>query len=404
MGKLTIIKTAGGLGRRAPDEDNVSALVTTGVVATGYALNDIAIFFSVDDAIDLGIDAAFDAANDLHVFEDINEFFRMSPSGELHFLMADQITEDLTTLADKANEFAKKVLREGEGRIKQIAITRSPIAAYVPVLAGGLDDDVTSAIPKAQELYDEEEPLQRPAQFIIEGRSFNGTVGAADDLRANDAKNVSVVIAADPVVSASAAIHAGYAAAGTCLGVISSASVEENIGHVEKFNLLDAANQKWLEAGTSANVNISTFEASLDALADKGYIFARKYPTNSGVFFNDSPTNIVATSDFAFIESNRTIDKAGTNVFEAVLPKVNGTLLIDPVSGKLARETVAEIEDLASEGLDTMLTDGEISGFSVFVDPDQDVLQTSKLLIKIKIVVLGIAREITVEIGLALNL
>jgi hypothetical protein len=47
---------------------------------------------------------------------------------------------------------------------------------------------------------------------------------------------------------------------------------------------------------------------------------------------------------------------------------------------------------------------GEISEFSVFVDPDQDVLTDSVLKIQVKIIPRGVARYIVVNIGYAVSI
>ena len=51
-----------------------------------------------------------------------------------------------------------------------------------------------------------------------------------------------------------------------------------------------------------------------------------------------------------------------------------------------------------------MESDGELSGFSVTIDPNQDVLSSSEIKISIKIVPKGIARNILVTMGFALQI
>ena len=50
-----------------------------------------------------------------------------------------------------------------------------------------------------------------------------------------------------------------------------------------------------------------------------------------------------------------------------------------------------------------MERDGELSGFKIFINPDQDVLSSSRLQVTMKIVPVGVLREIVVNIGFALN-
>ena len=43
-----------------------------------------------------------------------------------------------------------------------------------------------------------------------------------------------------------------------------------------------------------------------------------------GTFWNDSYTCILQNSDYAYIENNRTIDKAVRNLYVTYLPDLNG--------------------------------------------------------------------------------
>ncbi len=151
------------------------------------------------------------------------------------------------------------------------------------------------------------------------------------------------------------------------------------------------------EPGETAMV----FEDDFDTLTAKGYIFARTYSGVDGVYFDNSATCILASSDFAFIENNRTIDKAATNIIVKLTPRLNGPVLVDPTSGELAPDYIAQLEADGNAALDGMLEDVEISGKDVFVDPAQDVNATGKILVKFKIVPIGVSREIEAEIGFA---
>jgi hypothetical protein len=51
-------------------------------------------------------------------------------------------------------------------------------------------------------------------------------------------------------------------------------------------------------------------DSAIQAIADKGYIFIKKHVGTAGTYFNDAPTAKPETSDYAFVENNRTIDKS----------------------------------------------------------------------------------------------
>lgn len=400
---VTIIKRNGALGRRNPTQDAIGALVTTGVLVAGkLALGTVYPLQSVRDAQALGVDAAYDLANSVLVFHPIDRFFKRNPDGTLYLLVAAQ-TNTLTDLVDSTKEFAKKLLREQKGLVKFIGVTRNPAALYVPVLATGLDADVIAAVAKAQALYTEEFALFRYASIIIEGRSFNGTAAAAKDLRTLASSNVSVVIAADPAISALPGFAAGYAAVGDVLGMISKAAVSQNIGEfTQEFNLSDAGRNMFITAGLSSALNINSYgDTDLDSLNDKGYIFPTAVAGLDGFFLNDSHTaSALLNNDYAYLENNRTIEKAIFLARQALLPKVKSRVKVDPATGQLQDEDRKSLEATGIKALEGMETDGDISGgIDCFVDPLQDVLGTSKIVVEISFTPVSIARQITVSIG-----
>jgi hypothetical protein len=143
--------------------------------------------------------------------------------------------------------------------------------------------------------------------------------------------------------------------------------------------------------------------AQIQSISEKGYIFLIKYVGATGSYWNDGFTADSLTGDYAYIENNRVIDKACRGVYQALLPKVSGPVYIDPETGFLTADTVAMLEELADEPLAQMERDGELSGSQVSIDAEQPVLSTSKLNVTIRLVPVGVLREILVSIGFTLS-
>lgn len=404
MADLRIIKRNGGLGRREPVLDMVSGLIQHGLAVSGkIALNEVHRLNSLPDALNLGLDAAYDAANSVLVHYHIKEFFRRNPNGELWIVLVDQSVTQWDLLVDPTQtSYAKKLLIEAGGRVRQLGVAFNPDGSYTATLAGGLDDQIQDVITQAQLLAEDEFNLGRPLEIIIEGKSFNGTAGSADDLRARNspAPDVSVVIAADLDISALDPLYAGHAALGTVLGDISAASVHENIGWVEKFRV--DTNGIYTRPGLSSNLSVNSYTPSaLEVLKDKGYILAKPYNSYPGVYWNDSPTCCPASSDFAFIENNRTIKKAARLVRTKLMPRVSSPVKVSE-EGKLDKIVIDSFEAAGREALDPMARANEISvPADVYVDPDQDVLSTSKLEVRFSLIPMGVARTIEASIGFA---
>ena len=121
-------------------------------------------------------------------------------------------------------------------------------------------------------------------------------------------------------------------------------------------------------------------------------------------YFNDSHTLDVLTSDYAYIENNRTIDKAIRGIRRNLLPYLSSPLDVDASTGKLDNGTVKFLEATAGDALTDMEKAGELSGYSVGIDADQNVLATSEVEIVIKNVPKGVMRKVKVKIGFTTNI
>ena len=140
----------------------------------------------------------------------------------------------------------------------------------------------------------------------------------------------------------------------------------------------------------------------LDDLDDKGYIFLCKYSgLESGVFFSKDQT--CSNGDYRTVARNRTIHKSRRAVRNALLPYVNSPLKVDPSTGYLSSAKITMFQNIVSDILTTMQNNEEISGFSVTIDKNQNVLKNDTLIIKYSLVPVGVASRIEVVEGLALT-
>jgi hypothetical protein len=225
--------------------------------------------------------------------------------------------------------------------------------------------------------------------------------GSIADLRALNSPDVSVLIGGDGSglgFDIATDLSNDYTpAGGTVLGLLARAKVHENIGWVAPFNVQQGADFDTVILADGQEVpNVAA--ATLDTINERGYLFLRKHTGIAGAYLNDSHSATAATSDFAYIENNRTIQKAKRNIRAALLPTLNSPLTVNP-DGTLSADTVKFFENLASRPLERMQAAGELSNFRVIIDPAQDVLATSTLALTVKLQPRGVARTITVTIG-----
>jgi len=401
MNDVIITQTDGGLGRRDRTEDMIQGFMTSGVaIVGGMQLNTTYEIKSLTQAEnDLLITAAYDTTNKVVIHRVLKRFFKINPAGTVWLRVCAQATT-MAAMVTNTNTHAKKLLQDAGGAIKVLFVSFNPATGYTPVLLTGLDKDVLDSVPLAKALRDAEFTAHRPVDIILEGKQFNGTASAALDIRSLSAGGVHICIHQDKDIAASDALVNKYADIGSIMGIVSIAKVHENIGWVQKFNIQDTIDEFMMEPYLSSNLPVSSYtDADLDTLNTKGYIFARKHVGIDGVYFNDSHSCTLVTSDYAYLENNRTINKASRKIRLKLLPQLQAPLAPNPATGMLAPQVCKYFEALGKQALDVMERDGEIVSKDVFVDPNQDILATSKIVVKHKIVPFGTARTIEAEIG-----
>ncbi|MEM6829930.1 MAG: DUF2586 domain-containing protein [Bacteroidota bacterium] len=400
---VVINKQAGGLGRRLPNQDMISGLLFNGADTTKTVegtteplLEDGKLYriVSLEDAIGLGITPEYDKEHESAYYQ-VSQYFRLNPSGDL-FLYKNSTAKSYAALVADAEEMQ----RQANGEIRQLAVifkgndeakSKSKAAdssAVVPTF-----DQTKKAIEAAKTVTEKAFTDNRPFEVILEGKGFDASKEPVK-LDEMNAENVSVVVAMDEEV-AKMDNYSNTAAVGVLLGAISLAKVSENIAWIEKFNL---TGEGFRSVGFVGGSQLVT-EGAQKTLDDRKYIFTRSHIGIPGVYFNDSHTCTVATSDFTYIESNRTINKASRLARAALLPKINAPVLVDPDNGTLPPSVTKGYETLCRSALEQMVANGEASEIDVFVDPLQNILSTGILNVKIEVVPTGTARRIEVALG-----
>ena len=287
---------------------------------------------------------------------------------------------DIVNLKDFAN-----------GDIRQLAVW-SKSSDYISTDITGLQaiaDQIEGEYAPMQILYTAQLPTLETVEDLVSLRTLNSS-------------RVSYIIGEDSTSEVTTLRALGHVSAiGACLGMVSFAKVHENIGWVSKFNLTtqEFGDLAFIDGSLLVDKSL-TFLNSLD---DNAYIFLRKFVGSSGSYWNYSYSATSATDDFSTIENNRTYDKAFRNLRTLLLPQVNSPLYVND-DGTLSGGTVKYFESLGNKALQPMKDSLEISSFSVAVDPNQNVLSTSKIIIVAKIIPVGVAKEIVVQLGFALSI
>lgn len=311
----------------------------------------------------------------------VSEFFRMQPKGQLW--IGIYATADATT-------FASITLMQNiaQGKIRQVGIYQkttvfadSQCATLQAILAANYTN-------------------HKPLEAIYQPDFSDGTaITALDNLREGSSEGVSVCIGQDGEGVGHQLFlttDKSIGCVGTLLGTVALAKVNECVAWVGKFNV--ATTEYDTLEFANGQVYTAVSDGNLTTLDSLGYIFLRKHIGKTGSWFNDSHTATTITDDYAYIEINRTVHKAIRGLRVYLIDFLASPLQLNS-DGTLSDATVGFFEKLCANALDVMVRDRELSDYSVTIDPSQDVLSTSELVISVSLLPTGTARTITVNIG-----
>ena len=385
MQSVKIERTNGNIPRSLAGEDHISGLLFySSKLPSGFAETDrIKAISGIETAEKLGITSDADADWDIRVLHyQLRSIFNRNPAISLYVgiykpngtptfseiktmqnYTGGKLRQigvwDGATALDPANLIALQAIRTTlEAQDKPLSIGYAPKIAAV----SGLPTDLAGA--------------NKSGVSVIIGQDGAGT--AADLYK--DAKNTTA--------------KSSVTAIGEWLGIVSAAAVHESIAWVEKFPTGIA-----LPAFGDGTLLRDLDTAVIESLDAARYIFFVEYSGLAGAYFNDSHTMDDATSDYAYIESVRTMDKACRNVRTYVLPKLGRPMKVDASTGKLEAYVVEDLQLTAGKALEDMEKAGELSGYVVEIDPDQNVLSTSCVEMVIKQVGVGVMRKLNIKIG-----
>ena len=314
----------------------------------------------------------------------VSEYFRIQPNGTLWVMFSDvpstYFATEIATLQAAA-----------EGKLRQVAI----FAQAKTSIATGDITAINNAVVATETTFG-------VSLSVLYACDLMGTtnLNTLPDLSQLSANKVSVIISQSMSgrgLYLQKTTNKSVPSLGACLGNVALAKVSEDIAWVGAYNVSDGTECE--VAGFANNQTLSSISnALLEQLNGFRYIFLRKFIGTNGTFWNDSNVAISTSSDYAYIENNRTIDKAIRVVRAALMPNLNSPLDLNS-DGTLTDVTIASWKGLSNFVLENMFRNGELSAYSTEISAVQNVLSTSTINIVINIIPKGVARNIVVTIG-----
>lgn len=320
----------------------------------------------------------------IQIYYHISEFFRNQPKGKLWVGLFGTPTGTFSEVTDMQNN--------ATGEIRQIGVYKDG------TWASG-DITLLNTIANANKT------LYQPIQILYAGNTQATTdITTMFDVSTLTANNVMNVLGQDGGGWGNF-IYKSNGSAGlksiTCLGAqlgeASSRKVSESIAWVGQSNMSNGVELE-VPAFSNGQLVSALSAAALEALNTKRHTFLKKFTGYNGTYFNDSHMCITQASDYAYLENNRTICKAERILYVSYLPSLNSPIQFN-ANGTLSDNTIAAFESIGNTALDQMVRDGELSAKSVTINPSQNVLSTSQLIIAVILVINGVARNIVIPIG-----
>lgn len=375
----------GLLGTVPENQDGLLGLVVLGAaeVSTTFVSGKPYRIVRPEDLNALGITAS----NNARIVELVTQFYAEAEEGTPLYLIGLTATS-MTTVLDVDNGPMKAILQQLRGALRGLVVASASTATVT--VTDGLDPDVLTAMPKAQALAAwAADSLYAPIFVILEGRHFESAADAPD-LKALAYNRVGVFIGDVTVSSINAAV-------GTLAGRIASMPVQRNIARVASGALAPAA----MYIGASP---VDEAMSVVDALYAKGYMCPRIYVGLPGYYMVDDPLAVAGTDDYAHLTARRTVDKAARIAYITMLQ-----FLIDEIElnedGTMQQPVLKSWQAAVEDAINSQMSAaGELSvvngsGCKFFIDPQQNVLATSKVQGSLRVRPYGYARDIIVNVG-----
>jgi hypothetical protein len=381
----------GALGGVAPSEDGVCGLVAYATaVSTTFALNTPYLITKLDGLVALGITSEATGAN-AALYKTVKEFYSEAPDGTKLWVMGVAASTTIANLTDKANNIISPLLMAARGSINILMLKVA--SAAEPTMSGSIDGAVLTAVTNLQALAEDwTENCYAPFMCLVEALSYNGVAASLPDLTARSDNRVGVVLGDSVTGSAGAAV-------GLVGGRLAAEPVQRSLARVRSGAI------------KAETMYIGTNQAELgdpDVANDLGYIVPRTFVGKSGYYWSDDHLATGASDDYCAIPRRRVIDKAYRIAYKTLVDEIAENVPVN-TEGKLAAFHCKGVEtSVESAIVNSMTSEGNLGndpdnasdlGVQCYIDPDQNILATSRLEVNLKVKPHGYSKYIDVKLG-----
>lgn len=387
-----IIFDIGGVSAK----DNV---LSNGTLKHNFSSNTVQKINNLSEAVSLGITSG--VLNGVPYYH-IKEFYKYyGGSKELYVMFADIYGSDV---ADSPFE---EMMLQSEGNVFQVGVWTSNAVLTTDADGKIIFNDYLRNINAQLKMLNgtDDSPSGYPSGInaVVSGGLWidNSPTREVDyrdlpDCTGVGAERVSLLIGEDSS-SAVRNMRKGtvknVGLTGIATACMSLCYAEESIAYVDKFNLNKS------DSFAGINIVVGGEEVSIDkinevqttVLCQKGYVFPLKCEAREGgLYFSSEST--MTDDNFRRISFLRLKHKIKRIMKRALLPQVNGPILLDKNTKKLSDSSITVLNNSLTEALDTYLVNPlsqeQVSTYRISIDNEQDELEQDILKIDISYVTL----------------
>ena len=393
----------GAIGASEPMDDGVTGLVCTAVAVTQtvdggtdnvFALNTPYLITKLDDLVKKGVTSESSDVN-ATLYKAVKEFYDEAPEGSKLWIMGVADTVTIDDIVDKTKDNAKKLLVAANGTIRILAVKVKDKSGYNPTVTTGIDGAVRTAIVNAQGLAEwATETLFAPVMVLLEGRHYTGEAETLVSNPVNDGNNNRVAVLIGDTVKDSKG-----AAVGLLAGRIASIPVQRSVARVRTGSIV---------ATTMYIGGVAAELGNPETINDCGFICPRTFVGKAGYYWSDDKLAAEASDDYSLIPRRRVADKAYRIAYTTLVNEIAEEISVTD-DGKISAPVVKAIQTAVESAIvNNMTSRGNLGndpsnpndmGVECYINPDQNIIATSRLDVQVRIKPHGYSKYINVSLG-----
>lgn len=393
----------GAIGASEPMDDGVTGLVCTAVAVTQtvdggtdnvFALNTPYLITKLDDLVKKGVTSESSDVN-ATLYKAVKEFYDEAPEGSKLWIMGVADTVTIADIVDKTKDNAKKLLVAANGTIRTLAVKIKDKSSYTATTTTGIDGAVRTAITNAQALAEwATETLFAPVMVLLEGRHYtdNAETLVSNPINNGDNNRVAVLIGDTVADSKGAAV-------GLLAGRIASIPVQRSVARVRTGSIV---------ATTMYIGGVAAELGNPETINDCGFICPRTFVGKAGYYWSDDKLAAEASDDYSLIPRRRVADKAYRIAYTTLVNEIAEEISVTD-DGKISAPVVKAIQTAVESAIvNNMTSRGNLGndpsnpndmGAECYINPDQNIIATSRLDVQVRIKPHGYSKYINVSLG-----